>query len=144
MMSNPSKQRSIDPVLFDWPSTEPALLASCCHACEAMAFPAKTSCMACGSTSVFKRKLPVEGKLWTFTIQHFMPKSPYNSWETEETFQPFGVGYVELPGALRIETRIRLDAENPLTIGMAMALAFYPHRTDPDGTEIINYAFKPV
>ena len=84
--------------LFSWPSPNPALLASRCKQCGIAAFPAAESCMACSGQDVSVEELPRRGTLWTWTIQRFMPKSPYHSNETPETFRPYGVGYVELPG----------------------------------------------
>ena len=109
-----------------------------------MAFPANDSCMACGGVNVRVVPLPQRGKLWAWTIQRFMPKSPYRSSETEQSFKPYGVGYVELPGALRIETRLTESDPAKLRIGSEMKLVFYTHRTESDGTDIINYAFAPV
>jgi uncharacterized OB-fold protein len=139
-----TRQRAIDTTLFDWPDPAPALRASRCSRCDALAFPANASCMACGSTDVAPLRLPTRGTLWAWTIQRFMPKTPYHSSETPATFKPFGVGYVELPGALRIETRLLENDPEKLRIGAEMQLAFYTHRTDPDGCEVINYAFQPV
>jgi uncharacterized OB-fold protein len=82
--------------------------------------------------------------LWAWTIQRFMPKEPYRSSETPETFRPYGVGYVELPGALRVESRLTENDPAKLRIGQEMELVLYVHRTEADGTEIMNYAFKPV
>ena len=73
-----------------------------------------------------------------------MPKTPYHSDETTETFTPYGVGYVELPGALRVESRLTVNDPEKLQIGAEMELVFYTHRRDFDGTEVINYAFRPV
>lgn len=137
-------QRAIDPSLFHWPTRDPALLASRCSACGAMAFPVNPACMACGGTEVETVELPRRGTLWAWTIQRFMPKTPYHSAETEQSFRPYGVGYVELPGALRVETRINEGDPAKFQIGMPMKLVFYTHRTDPDGTEVINYAFAPA
>ena len=136
--------RPIDPLLFDWPDETPLLKCSVCQQCGALAFPKNKSCGACGSENVIAQTLPSEGRLWTYTIQHFMPKAPYSSSETAETFRPFAIGYVELPGALRIETRIPLDDGKPLAIGMAMALDFYVHRIEADGTQVINYQFRAL
>jgi uncharacterized OB-fold protein len=72
-----------------------------------------------------------------------MPKSPYNSSETDATFKPFGIGYVELPGAIRIETRLTESDPAKLQFGAEMELAIYTHRFDADGTRIMSYAFKP-
>ena len=134
-------QRAIDPILFDWPAASPALRGSRCRDCGAMAFPANPSCTACGGTEVEVVALPQRGRLWAWTIQRFMPKTPYHSDETEQTFRPYGVGYIELPGALRVETRLTENDPAKLRIGAEMQLVFYKHRTERDGTEIINYAF---
>jgi uncharacterized OB-fold protein len=73
-----------------------------------------------------------------------MPKPPYRSAESAETFLPFGIGYVELPGALRIETRLVENDPERLEIGSEMELMFYEHCRDSDGTAVINYAFRAV
>ena len=73
-----------------------------------------------------------------------MPKEPYRSSETRETFRPYGVGYIELPGALRVESRLTEADPAKLHIGLEMELAVYVHRVEADGTEVMNYAFKPV
>src|SRR3954468_342726 len=42
--------------------------------------------------------LSAEGTLWSFTVQRFRPKTPpYQGADDETTFQPFALGYVELP-----------------------------------------------
>ena len=73
-----------------------------------------------------------------------MPKTPYLSSETAATFRPYGVGYVELPGALRVEARLTENDPARLNVGQEMELVVYVHRTDPDGTEVMNYAFSPL
>jgi len=73
-----------------------------------------------------------------------MPKEPYRSSETAQTFRQYGLGYVELPGALRVESRLTENDPQKLRIGQEMELVVYVHRTDTDGTEIMNYAFQPV
>ena len=67
-----------------------------------------------------------------------------SSSETTATFRPYGVGYVELPGALRVETRLAENDPAKLRIGQEMEFVIYVHRTEPDGTEVMNYAFRPV
>jgi uncharacterized OB-fold protein len=143
-MSAHELTRPIAEGLFTWPADEPALLCSRCQDCGRASFPARESCTACCSTDVAVEALPRRGTLWTWTIQRFMPKSPYNSGETPETFQPYGVGYVELPGGVRVEGRLTENDPEKLKIGMEMDVIFYPFRREDDGTEIINFAFKPV
>jgi len=51
---------------------------------------------------------------------------------------------VELPGGVRVEGRLTENDPEKLKIGMEMDVIFYPFRREDDGTEIINFAFKPV
>ena len=143
-MPQATKSRAIDPQLFTWPDRKPALLGSRCTACGYHAFPSIASCARCGGTTTEIVELPRRGKLWAFTVQRFMPKTPYLSSETTATFRQYGVGYVELPGALRVEARLTENDPAKLAVDQEMELVVYVHRTDPDGTEVMNYAFSPV
>lgn len=143
-MSATPSSRPIAEGIFTWPTAEPALLCSRCQDCGRAAFPPQQGCSACCSTHVEVEELPRQGTLWTYTIQRFMPKRPYNSGETPETFIPYGVGYVELPGGVRVEGRLTENDPDKLKIGMDMEVVFLPFRTDEDGTEVINFAFKPL
>lgn len=136
--------RPIADGLFTWPDPEPALLCSRCTDCGRAAFPAQQSCSACCGQDVTVERLPARGTLWTWTVQRFMPKRPYNSGETSESFTPYGVGYVELPGGVRVEGRLTENDPEKLHIGMAMKVVFDTYRTDEDGTEVIGFSFAPV
>lgn len=129
--------------VFTWPSEKPKLLASRCDDCGIADFPAKKSCPACCGQNLHLEELPTRGKLWTWTIQGFMP-NPYKSDETPETFTPFGVGYVELPGGLRVEGRLLENDPDKLQIGMEMDVVFEKYRTAENGDDVISYFFKPV
>jgi uncharacterized OB-fold protein len=87
--------------------------------------------------------LPTRGTLWTFTTQEFLPKEPYASGETLETFKPYGVGLVQLGDVVRVEGRLTEADPAKLEIGMPMRLVIVPFRVDPDGTEVLAYAFAP-
>ena len=50
--------------------------------------------------------LPRRGRLWAWTTQDFPPPSPPYAGPTGKDFVPFGVGYVELPGEVKVETRL--------------------------------------
>lgn len=130
--------------LFTWPSANPALLGSRCQQCGIAEFPTKLSCPACGSEDVQVEELPRRGKLWSWTIQSFMPKTPYLSDETMETFRPYGVGYVELAGAICVESRLMESTAQELSIGMEMELVVDTFRHDAAGNEIVGFAFKAV
>ncbi|MEO0499614.1 MAG: OB-fold domain-containing protein [Pseudomonadota bacterium] len=47
-------------------------------------------------------ELPREGTIWSWSVQRFRPKSP--PYEGPDDFEPFAFGYVELPGAVVVET----------------------------------------
>jgi uncharacterized OB-fold protein len=88
--------------------------------------------------------LPRRGTLWTFTTQEFLPKEPYASGETQETFRPYGVGLVQLGDEVRVEARLTEAHADALHIGMEVELDVVPFRTDDDGTEVVTFAFRPV
>jgi uncharacterized OB-fold protein len=128
--------------VFTWPSQEPRLIGSRCSACGIVTFPAQDSCPRCASTGMEEHLLPRRGRLWTWTTQEFPPPSPPYAGPSGDAFVPYGVGYVELPGALKVETRLtRADA---LRIGMEMELVLVPFRTDAEGNEVVTFAFQPV
>lgn len=139
-----SQQVPIAEGLFTWPAAEPALLCSRCTHCGIASFPASESCMACSGQDVNIEELPGRGTLWTWTVQRFMPKTPYNSGETPESFKPYGVGYVELPGGVRVEGRLTENDPEKLLIGMPMEVVFDTYRTEENGDEVINFFFQPA
>lgn len=139
-----SSSRPIAPDLFTWPSDEPRLLGSRCEDCSTVVFPAAPGCPRCGSEAVERQELARRGRLWTFTTQSFLPKEPYTGPETEESFTGYALGYVELPGEVMVEARLTEPDPERLEIGMEMELVVVPFRTDPDGTEVMTYAFAPV
>ncbi|MEM1113953.1 MAG: OB-fold domain-containing protein [Pseudomonadota bacterium] len=136
--------RPIADGLFTWPSESPRLIGSVCADCGCTEFPARDSCPACGSVRVGPQELPTHGTLWTWTVQRFLPKSPYNSGETLETFKPYGVGYIELPGAVRVEGRLTENDPDKLRIGMAMEVIFDVWTQDEEGNDLVTFAFRPV
>lgn len=87
-------------------------------------------------------QLAREGTLWSWTIQRFRPKSP--PYAGPEHFEPFAVGYVELPGQAIVEARLTDVAFEELRIGMPLTLTIVPFATDPDGTAVLMYAFRPA
>ncbi len=143
-MSYSPAARPIAEGLFTWPASEPRLLGSRCQDCGRADFPARGSCPACGSDRIEVEALPNRGTLWTWTVQRFLPKTPYNSGETPETFQPYGVGYLELPGAVRVEGRLTENDPQKLRVGMPMEVVFPVWKQGEDGEDIVTFAFRPV
>ena len=85
------------------------------------------------------------GTLWTWTVQGYPPKSPpYAGNVDPKTFQAFGVGYIELPGQIKIEARLTESDPAKLKIGMEMEMVLVPLNTDEAGNEVVTFAFAPV
>jgi uncharacterized protein len=90
------------------------LVAGRCRACDELTFPLRDRCPSCGGETD-RELLPSRGTLWTWTTQGFEPKPPYVG---EGDFEPYAVGYLELPGLLRVEGR--LTTAESLRIGMEL------------------------
>lgn len=88
-------------------------------------------------------ELSPTGKLWSYTVQRFRPKAPYNGRGTDADFKPYGVGYIELPGQLIVESRIVADDLTALKIGQPMRITTEAYREDA-GEPVLTYAFTPV
>ena len=73
-----------------------------------------------------------------------MPKPPYCSDETAETFRPYGVGYVEMPSGVKVEARLTESSPDRLYIGMPMELLIEKYRTDEEGNDIMGFVFHPL
>ena len=132
------------PDVFTWPDDEPTLLGGKCTSCSAVTFPWQPSCSRCGTPDMARHELPRRGTLWTWTTQEFLPKEPYASGETDETFRPYGVGMVQLGDEVRVEGRLTTADPDVLRIGMEVELVIVPFRQDPDGSEVVVFAFSPV
>jgi len=140
-----AEPRPVAEGLFTWPATEPRLIAAECADCGLISFPPAAPCARCGGAESKRRLLADRGTLWTFTTQNFRPPSPpYDGHDTDETFVPFTVGYVELPGELMVEARLTEPDPARLTIGQEMRLTVVPYTVDPDGTEVVTFAFAPA
>ena len=85
-----------------------------------------------------------EGTLWSFTVQRFRPKSPFNGDGDDADFAPYAVGYVELAGEAIIEARLVAADVSQLYIGMPMRLVSETYRTDEHGQAVVTFAFAPA
>ena len=75
------------------------------------------------------------------TVVHAAYAGPEDSWET---FKPFLLGMIELPGQCRVIGRLLLEKPEDARIGFDMELTLFPYRYNNDGNTIVSYAFKPV
>ncbi len=136
-------QRSVDANLFDWPASSPKLWGSRCAHCGNVSFPAAKRCARCSHDRQDRFLLSAEGTLWSWTVQRFPPASPPFPLSDGEPFEPFTLGYVELPGEVRVISRLFYNSEQNPYIGQKLELAFERLYLDNDGTEVIGYGFTP-
>ncbi len=140
-----TKQVPVSEGVFTWPSDEPRLLGSKCTDCGNVMFPTQSGCPKCSGQSTETIELGRTGTLWTWTVQGYPPKSPpYAGNADPKTFEAFGVGYVELPGEVKVETRLTVNDPEQLNIGMEMELTLVPLYTNDDGEEVMTFAFAPI
>ena len=113
-----------------------ALLASRERATHRFCFPARPE----DDPRYDRVVLPRTGRLWSWTIQRFRPKSP--PYAGPEAFEPYAVGYVELDGALVVEGRLVAAAFDDLEIGMTMRIVPLPFLL-ADGSLRTSFGFAP-
>jgi uncharacterized protein len=118
----------------------PALLGWSCRACGATFFPRRAGCARCGGQDLEERVLSRTGKLFTFTIQGFTPKPPYDG---SPEFEPYGVGYVDL-GDVLVEGRLTENDASKLAIGSDMETVVVPYARDTSGNEVSTFAFRSL
>ena len=129
-------QRPIAPQVFN-DDAEPYLLGGKHRSTGRLVFP-----LPADPDNYEACRLPAVGKLWSYTIQRFRPKTP--PYIGPEVFEPFALGYVELPDALIVESRLTDAAFDLLRIGMPMKLVIIPFCASTDGAMLTTYAFKPI
>lgn len=82
-----------------------------------------------------------DGRLWSYTVQRFRPKSP--PYIGPEAFEPWALGYVELPGETIVEARIVNAPFEEIAIGMPLELTLAP--LDPAAADpLLVPAFQPT
>lgn len=129
--------------IFTWPSDEPQLIGSRCTECGIVTFPVQASCPRCPSTKMAEHVLPRRGHLWAWTTQEFPPPAPPYAGPTGADFVPFGVGYIDLGGEVKVEAHLTEADPAALATGMEMELVVVPFG-ERDGDEVVTFAFRPV
>jgi uncharacterized protein len=143
MHSGMSQPPPIAPKLFKETADGPRLIGGRCVETGRLVFPLPDGE---GFEPVL---LSPHGRLWSWTVQRFLPKSPpYAGTETPQTFRPYVVAYVELPGEIIVQSRLEgvdpdaLTDPATLTMGQPLALVLVPFETT-SGT-VTRYAFRPA
>lgn len=79
--------------------------------------------------------LSTTGTLWSWTSQEFQPKPPFSG---PEPFEPFLLGYIELPNEVIVESRIVGTSIDRLELGMPMQFVIVPFDESRS-----TFAFRP-
>lgn len=82
------------------------------------------------------------GKLWSYTIQRYRPKTP--PYAGPEAFEPWAVAYVELPGETIVESRLTDVAFDDIRIGMELELTQLAFARGGGAGPVLVHAFRPA
>ncbi len=132
----------IDPGIMEVVDGRLRLIGGRCGGCAEIGFPLKDSCGSCGGVDVSPVRLVDHGVLWSWTVQRFPPPNPpYHG--AADDFEPFGLGYVELPGQVIVEARLTESDATELRIGMPLRLTGVEVPTET-GALATTFAFEPI
>jgi uncharacterized OB-fold protein len=88
----------------------PRLLGMCCRACGQVSFPAAMWCPYCRSSELQSRWLSITGLIFSYTIVR-VPVPGYTG------PVPYGLGVVELPDGIRVNSVLVADPLESLSVG---------------------------
>jgi len=107
-----------------------------CGECGRKYVPKRVFCIQCGAEDAMKdARIYGPGKLYSHSVIHIAPK----------TFKvPYAVGYVDLPGDIRVLGQIVDWADGPLFQGMEMEIRYAPIAQEADGSVRESFVFQPL
>lgn len=136
-------QVSIKDDILELTDDGPRLLGMRCKDCDNYVFPYQQGCSRCTGNNVEQVQLGTKGKLWAWTVQGFPPKAPpYLGDADPAKFEPYGVGYVEIDGQLKVEARLTEADPEKLKVGMPMELTTVV-LCEEDDRDLVTFAFAP-
>jgi uncharacterized OB-fold protein len=109
----------------------------------AVRFPAERPELFDDTDDIVPIELSTKGTLFTFTTQEFPPPLPYKGDRSPEGFEPYVVGYIELPEGVLVETLIVGASTDDLRIGQPMVSTTTTLDTT-DGQSFVTFAFTPA
>lgn len=125
-----------------WPSDPVALIGTRCGDCGHTTFPTQQWCPACSGRNLTDVELPRTGTVITWTTQGFYPGPGYVT--DAKGFVPFAMGLVQLGDVIAVEGRLTETDPERLTFGMQVELIMVTVGTDPDGEDVLMFAFQPA
>ena len=120
---------------------KPQLIGSECPHCGEIYFPkkAKNLCVHCQREGLKDKKLSRHGQINTFSVIMQQPGGNYYHGPV-----PYAIGIVELPEGVYIETPLKADRLEDLSVGMEVELVIEKIWEDQTGTELIGFKFQPA
>jgi uncharacterized OB-fold protein len=113
------------------------LAGSRCASCGETSLGATSTCSNCGDENLAPVVLGDTGTLYTYTIVRHRPPGNYQG---PADFKPFGLGLVEVDGAIRVMAPLSTDPED-LRIGMPLKFHPYVLRTTEAGEEVVAFTY---
>ena len=117
------------------------LLGSQCNACGELFFIERQICENCNGQDLETVTLSGTGKLYAFSVMYYPAPPPY---QAPDPFEPYGVGWIELPEGLVIYSLLTENDPQKLKVGMEMELVIECFRQDEDGNDIMVSKFRPL
>jgi uncharacterized OB-fold protein len=116
----------------------PRLLGSYSPTADLYFFPRRRRCPV-SQEAVVDVELSPDGVLysWTFVVSPWMGKNQMGD------LAGHGVGQVDLPEGVRVQTVLRGDMGD-WEIGMPVAMELYPVMQDKDGADLLTFRFAPL
>ncbi len=120
------------------PIVKPQLIAGKCLDCGEPIFPKPIICPNCQGQKIKELKLSQRGRIYSCTVVMQQPR-PYYKGPV-----PYGLGFVEIPEGIRIETLFTDCDPELLQIGMEVELVIERLYENEEGQELLTYKFRPV
>ena len=121
----------------------PRLLGSKCGGCSACYFPRDSVCHnpECDAPAMADVDFGPSGRIWSCAIQNYQPPAPVI---TEEPYQPYAMGMIDLADGLRVMGRIDVADPMSVQVGDEVELVVGRLGADADGNDVISWMFRPV
>jgi uncharacterized OB-fold protein len=124
-------------VMSSPPDSKPRLIGGKCLSCGEIIFPKPKICPNCQEENIEEIKLSRKGRIFSSTVVMQQPRPFYKG------PVPYGLGFVELPEGVRIETLFTGCDPEILKIGMGVELVIETLYEDDVGNTLITYKFRP-
>lgn len=123
--------------LFIWSSQGKGLIGSRCQKCGEVFFPSQAVCSFCSSTETLEIILSGRGNLSYYTCLRY-PAPGYNG------PMPLCIGFIRLAEGISVISPLANCNVESLKMGMEMEMMVQTIEVDPQGNELMGFAFSPA